>query len=123
MTSQFEAEIDLHTHSTESDGTLSPEALVALAVQQELAAIALTDHDTASGLKAARTAAAAQGLELVNGIELSTDYNGTEVHMLGYWIDETNPAFAKRLEHFRQGREERNRTMARKLQEEGFSVS
>lgn len=123
MTSQFQTEIDLHTHSTESDGTLSPDALVSLALQQGLAVIALTDHDTASGLMAARTAAKAQGIELVNGIELSTDYQGTEVHMLGYFIDETNPVFAKRLEHFRQGREERNRKMARKLQEEGFSVS
>ena len=80
--------IDLHVHSTESDGTLTPTELISLAKEKNLSAIALTDHDTISGLPEARMAAEKADIELVPGIELSTDYNGTEVHILGYYIDE-----------------------------------
>ena len=85
--------IDLHVHSTESDGTDTPLELVALAKQVGLHAFALTDHDTIGGLKYARPAAKEAGIELVPGIELSTDYEGKEVHILGYYIDENNPDF------------------------------
>lgn len=115
--------IDLHVHSTESDGTLTPEALIALAKGKNLAAMALTDHDTVSGLAAARLAARDVGIELVPGIELSTDYNGTEVHMLGYYIDDTNFEFLKKLEEFCSQREERNKKMVRKLQDAGFAIT
>ena len=115
--------IDLHVHSTESDGTLTPEALIALAKEKNLAAMALTDHDTVSGLAAARLAARDAGIELVPGIELSTDYNGTEVHMLGYYIDDTNFEFLKKLEEFCSQREERNKKMVRKLQDAGFAIT
>lgn len=115
--------IDLHTHSTESDGTLSPTALVELAKERQLSAIALTDHDTISGLPQARLAAQRLGIELVPGIELSTDYNGLEVHILGYYIDESNTSFLSQLQKFRSGREERNRKMVQRLQEEGFDFT
>lgn len=115
--------IDLHTHSCESDGTLSPTALLELAKEQQLSAIALTDHDTVSGLPEARLAARRLGIELVPGIELSTDYNGLEVHILGYYIDESNASFLAQLEKFRSGREERNRKMVKLLQEEGFDFT
>lgn len=92
--------IDLHVHSTESDGTLSPKELVHLAWEQGLTAMALTDHDTVSGLPAARLEAKRLGLELVPGIELSTDYNGTEVHILGYYMDDENPAFFAEIRLF-----------------------
>lgn len=115
--------IDLHTHSTHSDGTFSPQALMALAAQKHLRAIALTDHDTVSGLTAAQTAAEELSLEFVPGLELSTDYQGTEIHILGYYIDNGNPAFLQRLADFRLGREARNQKMARKLQEAGFSFT
>ena len=85
--------IDLHVHSTESDGTNTPQELVSLAKEAGLTAFALTDHDTISGISKAREAAEKIQMELVPGIELSTDYEGTEVHMLGYYIDETNPEF------------------------------
>lgn len=116
-------EIDLHVHSTESDGTLTPEEIILLAKEKNLSALALTDHDTISGLPAARLAAQKYGLELVPGIELSTDYNGTEVHILGYYFDEENPDFLHQLSHFRSGREERNRKMTEKLQNIGFDIT
>lgn len=115
--------IDLHTHSTESDGTLSPGELIALAGKQKLRAIALSDHDTVSGLPEARASAEALGIELVPGVELSTDHNGMEVHILGYYIDESNTSFLLRLKHFQEGREDRNRKMVKKLQEEGFDFT
>lgn len=115
--------IDLHTHSTESDGTLTPEELMQLAADSGLSAIALTDHDTVGGLKKAKPTARALGIELVPGIELSTDYNGTEVHMLGFYIDDTNPAFLAKLQEFIDSRDVRNEKMAFLLQKEGFDIT
>ncbi|MEY8515949.1 PHP domain-containing protein [Lachnospiraceae bacterium 29-84] len=115
--------IDLHTHSTESDGTLSPEALVEHAKELGLSAIALTDHDTVNGLPKARRRAKELGIELVPGIELSTDYEGMEVHILGYYMDETEPAFLTKLQEFVDGRERRNDQMMELLQKEGFAIT
>lgn len=115
--------IDLHTHSTESDGTLTPQELMQLASDSGLSAIALTDHDTVGGLSKAKPIAEKLGIELVPGIELSTDYNGTEVHMLGFYIDDTNPAFLKKLQEFIDSRNLRNEKMAFLLQKEGFSIT
>lgn len=115
--------IDLHTHSTESDGTLTPEELMQLAADTGLSAIALTDHDTIGGLNKAEPVAKQLGIELVPGIELSTDYNGTEVHMLGFYIDNTNPAFLSKLQEFIDSRDIRNEKMAFLLQKEGFDIT
>ena len=115
--------IDLHTHSTESDGTLTPQELMQLASDIGLSAIALTDHDTVGGLSKAKPVAESLGIELVPGIELSTDYTGTEVHMLGFYIDDTNPAFLKKLQEFIDSRNLRNEKMAFLLQKEGFSIT
>lgn len=115
--------IDLHTHSTESDGTLTPAELMQLAADIGLSAIALTDHDTVSGLSKAKPVAEQLGLELVPGIELSTDYNGTEVHMLGFYIDNTNPSFLTKLQEFINSRDIRNEKMAFLLQKEGFDIT
>ncbi len=115
--------IDLHTHSTESDGTLTPEELMKLAKETGLSAIALTDHDTTGGIKKARPLAEDLGIELVPGIELSTDYSGTEVHILGYYIDENNPEFAAKLQEFLDSRDSRNEKMTALLQKEGFDIT
>lgn len=115
--------IDLHTHSTESDGTLSPQELMQLASDTGLSAIALTDHDTVNGLAKAKPVAEKLGIELVPGIELSTDFNGTEVHMLGFYIDDTNPAFLAKLQEFIESRDLRNEKMAFLLQKEGFDIT
>lgn len=115
--------IDLHTHSTESDGTLTPAELMQLAADTGLSAIALTDHDTVGGLNKAKPIAKQLGIELVPGIELSTDYNGTEVHMLGFYIDNTNTAFLSKLQEFIDSRDIRNEKMAFLLQKEGFDIT
>lgn len=115
--------IDLHVHSTASDGTNTPLELVFLAKKAGLSAFALTDHDTISGLSSARNAANTAGIEFVPGIELSTDYNGSEVHILGYYFDEQNPAFLQKLNEFINSRDLRNEKMAVLLQKEGFSIT
>lgn len=115
--------IDLHVHSTASDGTNTPTELVALAKEAGLSAFALTDHDTIQGLAEARNAANAAGIELVPGIELSTDYNGSEVHILGYYFDEQNPEFLQKLSEFINSRDLRNEKMAVLLQKEGFDIT
>lgn len=115
--------IDLHTHSTESDGTLTPKELMVLAKESGLSAIALTDHDTVTGIQKARPVAEKLGLELVPGIELSTDYQGTEVHILGFYIEDNNPDFLAKLQEFIDSRETRNEKMAALLQQEGFDIS
>ena len=114
--------IDLHTHSNKSDGTLSPKELVKLAKDMGLEAIALTDHDTMDGLDEARTEGKRLGVEIISGVELSTDYKGMEVHILGFCMEEYNPEFLKKLKEFADGRERRNEKMAQLLQKEGFDI-
>lgn len=115
--------IDLHVHSTASDGTLTPTELVAAVQKAGLAAFALTDHDTVDGIAEARAAADAADVELVPGVELSCDYKGKEVHMVGLYLDETNPRLLEHLARFRDNRDNRNQKMYQKLNEEGFDIS
>ena len=88
--------IDLHVHSNASDGTMSPSQVVELAARCRLSAIALTDHDTTAGIQEARQAAARAGIELVPGIEFSCVYQDTEIHILGLFIREEDPALSYR---------------------------
>ena len=81
--------IDLHTHSSRSDGTATPTELVEQAAAHGLDVVALTDHDTVDGWQEAATAAVAHGITLVRGIELSTRYDGRSVHLLAYLPDPT----------------------------------
>lgn len=115
--------IDLHVHSTESDGTFTPTELVAEAKKQGLSAFALTDHDTVDGVDEARKAAEQTKIELISGVELSTEYEGKEIHMVGLFLDETNPALLKHLAHFRDNRDNRNEKMYVLLQKEGFDIT
>ena len=115
--------IDLHVHSTESDGTLTPEDLVAEAKKAELAAFALTDHDTCQGVGKAMPLAASAGIELIQVIELSTDYHGKEVHIVGLYIDIENEQLLKKTAEYRKCRSERNALMVEALQKEGLSIT
>ena len=115
--------IDLHVHSTASDGTLTPTELVAAVKKAGLCAFALTDHDTVDGIAEAKAAANAASIELIPGVELSCDYKGKEVHMVGLYLDETNPRLLEHLAHFRDNRDNRNQKMYQKLNEEGFAIS
>ena len=107
--------IDLHTHTHFSDGSFSPTALVELAHQKGLNILAITDHDTTDGLTEAMEAAQGLPLELVPGIELSTEFQGRETHMLGYFIDLSDPQFQARLERLRATRLDRIQRILERL--------
>ena len=107
---------DLHTHSTFSDGVLSPTKLIDLAYRRGVRIMALTDHDTIEGLPEALAASARYpDLTLIPGVEISTDVPGNEVHVVGHFIDWQNQEFQRRLQHMRQSRLGRARKMVDKL--------
>ena len=115
--------VDLHVHSNKSDGTCSPSELVDLAIQKGLSAFALTDHDTTAGLDEAIEYAKDRDIEVVPGIEFSTEYQGRDIHVLGLAIDYKAPVFADRLQAFVDSRIGRNRKMCRNLTEAGIDIS
>lgn len=115
--------IDLHVHSTASDGTFTPTELVTEAIRCKLSAFALTDHDTTNGVAEAVAAGLAAGIEVIPGAELSTEYNGTEIHVVGLFIDPENAALQEALHTFRDMRDNRNTKMVDRLREEGFSIT
>ena len=115
--------IDLHVHSTESDGTLTPEELVTEAKKAGLSAFALTDHDTCQGVGKAIPYAASAGIELIPGIELSTNYHGKEVHIVGLYIDTENDELLSKTAEYRKCRSERNALMVEALRKEGLSIT
>ena len=115
--------IDLHVHSNASDGTFTPTELVAEAKRAGLSAFALTDHDTTDGISEATVAAKTAGIELIPGVELSTEYEGIEVHVVGLYIDVNNRALQKQMADFRQSRDNRNVYMLEKLRAEGFDIT
>jgi predicted metal-dependent phosphoesterase TrpH len=113
--------IDLHTHSTASDGSLTPTELIALGIKRKLKALALTDHDTVNGLEEAKKAACGSGLSLIPGIEL--EIAGTlegvhgEFHLLGLGITNVSRAFTEATTMLARCREERNREILAKMDE------
>ncbi len=121
MKEDFTGYIDLHTHSTCSDGTLTPTELVHRAKECGLAAIALTDHDTVAGLPEAVTAGADRGVEVVPGIELSARFDG-ELHILGYFIDYKDEGLRRTLREQVRSRNARNLKMLDRLGELGIRI-
>lgn len=116
--------VDLHTHSTASDGKLSPHDLIMLAAEKGLKVIALTDHDTVDGIIPALEAAkASPDITFIPGVEISTDLPDGEAHILGYFIEYNDPEFAKTLERFRTSRLNRGKKMVEKLGTLGFFLS
>jgi predicted metal-dependent phosphoesterase TrpH len=103
--------IDLHTHSNRSDGSLTPAALVRRASAAGVAVLALTDHDTVGGLEEAGREAAAAGIVLVPGVEISAAWRRQSIHVLGLWIDPTAPSLSAEL----SGQAERRRLRMRKI--------
>jgi hypothetical protein len=115
---------DLHTHSTYSDGVLTPRELVDLAYRRGVRILALTDHDTTDGLPEALAASRSYpDLLLIPGVEMSTDVPGNEVHILGYFMDWQDVAFQRELARLRDSRVTRARRMVDKLAELGMPVS
>lgn len=115
--------IDLHVHSDASDGTCTPSELVNYALEKGLAAMALTDHDTVSGVKEAMAAAEGTELCLIPGVELSAEYRGRDIHILGLFLDYESKPFLSYLDEFKATRDERNIQMADRLSEHGMPVS
>jgi hypothetical protein len=116
--------IDLHTHTTESDGTLTPDELIAEAASRGIQALSITDHDTLAGYEKAIEPAGKAGIELICGIELSTKVDGRTVHLLAYFLGEP-PAgpFWQWLREMQASRRERNIRMTEKLRTFGFDIS
>ena len=124
--------VDLHVHSTCSDGTFTPTELVEYALTHRISAFALTDHDTTAGLSEAISCAEAlsgtvseknpegASVEVIPGIELSSEYNGKDIHIVGLFIDENSKAFKEHVASFLASRENRNHKMCEKLAEYGF---
>jgi hypothetical protein len=115
-------QVDLHTHTNASDGVLSPAQLVERAARLALRVIAITDHDSTDGVAEAVAAGLMLDVDVIPGVEINTDVPGTEVHVLGYLVDTTDPAFGSELARLRDGRIGRARRMAEKLAEMGAPV-
>lgn len=113
--------IDLHCHSTLSDGLLSPEALVAHAASKGVRVLALTDHDEVGGLARARAAAAEHGLTLVNGVEVSVTWKNRTLHIVGLRIDASDPQLISTFQKVHAARDERARQMAAGLAKAGIA--
>ncbi len=114
---------DLHTHTNASDGTLSPRELVREAGRVGLRVLAVTDHDSVDGIAEAAEEAGRVGIHLVPGVELSTDVPGTEVHILGYFVDWQDEEFGAVLRRLRQGRWARAQEMVRRLNQLGVPLT
>ena len=114
--------IDLHLHSTCSDGTSTPEEVVERAAEVGLFAISLTDHDSIDGLSEARAAGSRRGVEVVPGVELSAQADGKDIHLLGYFVDATHPDLLACLHLCRRARTQRAERMVHKLNKMGIPV-
>lgn len=115
--------IDLHTHSTASDGSFTPEQLVAYAYEKKIQALALTDHDTIDGLVNAQKKAKELGIEFIPGIELSIQWPTGEFHLLGLGLQKPSTKLLDAINFLRQERDNRNRKIAEKLQLYGIKIS
>lgn len=121
-------QVDLHMHSTYSDGTFTPEELIALAEKTGLSAVALTDHDTLDGTEQFCAAARKKEIEALVGVELSLEYEGTEIHLLGYFVQmpdlqgESGEELLRILRFNREEKGKRHERMAELFQQQGIPV-
>ena len=112
---------DLHTHSTASDGTLSPSELACYAKEKNLKAIALTDHDTVDGVPEFMEKCSELGIEGIAGVEISAKYR-CEMHIVGLFVDYTDEAFKNTLTKLKNARYDRNKKMLEKITENGMPL-
>lgn len=115
--------VDLHVHSNKSDGSISPSDLISEARKKGLTAFALTDHDTVEGIEEAIKAAENADVRVIPGIELSTEYEGKDIHIVGLFIDKEQSAFRKKIQEFVDSRILRNQKMCQKLTEAGCPLT
>ena len=114
--------IDFHIHTWYSDGTMSPEEIVEKYAGEEFSTIAITDHEVTDGIREAQEAAKGKGIKVVPGIELATDMDGRELHILGYYIDEENPALQDALARLAVIRKKRNAGILKALQQQNIDI-
>lgn len=114
---------DLHLHTRHSDGDASVEELLAEVAKTDLAAIAITDHDSFEGIDIAHALNTRSDLKIISGVELSTAYKGKDVHMLGYFFDHHYPEFVEYCQRFRDEREQRAVKMVQKLNDLGAKIA
>ena len=114
---------DLHTHSTASDGTFTPERLAEAAKEAGLSSIALTDHDTVEGIDRFMYAGKKFGIETIPGIELAAAYKNTELHIVGLFIDHKSDSLVRSMEYIVGERNERNLKMIKALKRNGMDVT
>lgn len=115
--------VDLHIHSNASDGTFSPSQVVELAKNSGLDAFALTDHDTTAGVPEALEKGRDLNIEVIPGIEVSSSFDGTEIHILGLFVNPDDPVLAAMLEKMRISRDRRNEKMLENLAADGISFT
>lgn len=114
--------VDLHVHTTHSDGVYTPAQVVDLARRAGLAALAITDHDTLGGVTVARQAAVGSSVEIVSGVEITSEYRQRELHLLGYFVALDHAGLTTALEDIRRHRVERFREMIERLRGRGVSL-
>jgi len=115
--------VDLHLHTTASDGVLSPSEIVRYAKAKGLQAIAITDHDTIEGCEEGLLEGERIGFEVIPGIEISAEYSPGSMHILGFFLDIHHPLLNERLEYLQKARAERNPKMVAKLNQLGIEVT
>ncbi|MFD1426775.1 putative metal-dependent phosphoesterase TrpH [Kroppenstedtia sanguinis] len=115
--------LDLHVHTTASDGMFSPVEVVKRAKAKGLLGIAITDHDTVAGVEEARQCGEESGLVVIPGVEISTVANGQDIHVLGYFVDLTDESFQERLQEQREARKRRNHQLLDRLTNLGIQIT
>src|SRR5574341_930511 len=115
--------LDLHLHTTYSDGSLSPAEVLRLAQKAGVSALSITDHDIVDGIPEAIEAGARLGIDIIPGVEVSSRYKDTELHILGYFLDRQDPLLLSRLAHLRAGRHDRNPRIVEKLNALGLALT
>lgn len=122
MASSLDKRIDMHMHSTYSDGIRTPAELIAMAKSKGLAGLALTDHDSMEGFPELSAAALTAGVEVMTGVELSCEFKNKDLHVLGYGVDPLNLELQQLLREFRGARERRGERIVEKLAEQGVRI-
>jgi predicted metal-dependent phosphoesterase TrpH len=115
--------IDLHLHTTYSDGSLTPSEVLALAQKAHVSSLAITDHDTVDGIPDALNAGAQYGIEVIPGIEISSRYGEGELHVLGYFLDWKDEGLRAELDRLKETRHVRNPRIIQKLNELGLDIT
>lgn len=115
--------IDLHSHSTASDGSMTPTELIRHAMTKDISAIAVTDHDCIDGLEVAIAEGKRHGIEVIPGLEISADFDHGTMHILGFFVDWQSESFGKQLDRLKEARRQRNPQIVEKLNEVGLNLT